>query len=95
MLLSVRQKRAYRPTAPLYARDALTFLGRPVARGEQVPEAFFSSPRHRLTLWRFRKVAHAPRGAFAAPAVVAEPVVAVVAPSAPAPSPAKTFHRKR
>ncbi len=67
MLLSARQKRAYSATAPLYARESLTFLGRPVARGEVVPESYFSSPRHRLTMWRFRKVAHAPGGVFAKP----------------------------
>lgn len=106
MLLSARQKRAYSPTAPLYARDNLTFLGRPVARGAQVPEEYFSSKRHRLSLWRFRKVAHKPGGAFAAkatpaPAKVVEPVVVApampAAPSLPAPASliAKPKHARR
>lgn len=68
-----KQRREYKPGAPLYAKLDLKFSGRPVKSGELIPPEYIRSARDHLRLWRSGHASHEPRNKYSPPPPQAAP----------------------
>lgn len=68
-----KQRREYKPGAPLYAKLDLKFSGRPVKSGEMIPPEYIRSERDHLRLWRSGHASHEQRNRYAEQVSVVSP----------------------